>query len=403
MVPSQNHGDLGDEVKLSAGKVKALKEPGRYSDGGGLYYVIRSTGSRAWVQRVTVHGARRDIGLGPYPTVSLADARRKCAENRTAIANGVDPVAERAEQRRAVAVPTLREAARAYYELHLPNLKNGKHRANWMQVLERHALRTLGDVPVDRIDGPAVLGVLTAIWTARPPTARRVRQRLRKIFGYCLARGHISVNPAGEIIDGGLPPQPRNNSHFRSIHYSVVEEALGAIDESTASLSAKLCFRFLVLTAARSGEARGATWDEIDLDTRTWTIPGGRMKGGVSHRVPLSDQALDVLGDALRIRDGSDLVFPSAQARGREMSDMTLTEVLRRTGLSEQSTVHGFRASFRSWALEQTDAPWAVAEAALAHKLGNSVETAYIRSDLFTQRRGLMQKWADYLMGDDAG
>ena len=222
-------------MKLSAAKVKNLRQPGRYSDGAGLYHVIRPTGSRAWVQRVVVNSRRRDIGLGPYPVVSLADARKRCADNRTAIANGIDPVIERKERSRVVSVPTLREATQAYYELHLPNLKNGKHRASWMQVLGCHAMPTLGDIPVDRIDGPSVLGVLIPVWTSRPPTARRVRQRLRKVFGYCLARGHISVNPAGEVIDGGLPPLPRSKNHFRALHYSDVAEALEIVEGSTAS------------------------------------------------------------------------------------------------------------------------------------------------------------------------
>ena len=388
-------------MKLSATRVRTLRQPGRYSDGGGLYYVIRPTGSRAWVQRVVVDGRRRDIGLGPYPVVSLADARKRCADNRTAIANGIDPVTERKERSRAVSVPTLREATQAYYELHLPNLKNGKHRTNWMQVLERHAMPRLGDIPVDRIDGPSVLGVLVPVWTSRPPTARRVRQRLRKVFGYCLARGHISVNPAGEVIDGGLPPQPRSKNHFRALHYSDVAEALEIVEGSTASLSAKLCLRFLVLTAARSGEARGATWDEIDLEARTWTIPASRMKAGVEHRVPLSDQAVEVLERVRSLVDGSGFVFPSPMRPGRAMSDMALTVVLRNTGLAERATVHGFRTSFKTWTMEQTDTPWAVGEAALAHTIGNSVEAAYARSDLFERRRTLMQDWADYGMDDD--
>ena len=168
-------------------------------------------------------------------------------------------------------------------------------------------------------------------------------------------------------------------------------------------MTAKLCCRFLVLTAARSGEARGATWDEIDVEGRVWRIPAERMKAGEEHRVPLSEQALEVLDRASALRDDSGLVFPSPQKRKTTMSDMTLTKVLRSVGLAERATVHGFRSSFKNWTLERTDAPWAVSEAALAHTLGNSTEQAYARSDLFERRRALMQRWADYLTGSPPG
>ena len=192
---------------------------------------------------------------------------------------------------------------------------------------------------------------------------------------------------------------PKVKAHLRALPYQEVRSALEAVETSRASVSTKLCFRFLVLTAARSGEARGAAWDEIDLQERVWRIPSERMKAGMEHRVPLSGQALDLLGEASVLRDESGLVFPSPMKPGSPMSDMTLTKVLRSTGLAERATVHGFRSSFKNWALEQTDTPWAVSEAALAHVLGNSTEQAYARSDLFERRRTLMQQWADYLTG----
>ncbi len=205
------------------------------------------------------------------------------------------------------------------------------------------------------------------------------------------------TNPAGEVIDGALPPMSKVKAHFRSLPYQEVGTALKTVDASQASLSAKLCFRFLVLTAARSGEARAATWDEIDMQAQVWRIPSERMKASVEHRVPLSVQALDVLAQAYTLRDESGLVFPSPLKAGSPMSDMTLTKVLRSTGLAERATVHGFRSSFKNWTLEQTETPWAVSEAALAHTLGNSTEQAYARSDLFERRQTLMQQWADYL------
>ena len=382
-------------MALSATRVKALKEPGRYSDGGGLHLYIRKAGRKSWVLRITIDGRRRDIGLGGFPAASLAKAREKAADNRAAVVEGRDPLADK----RALATPSFREAACAVHEANKPRWRNAKHSESWMQTLERHAMPTLGSTPVDRIDRGDVLRVLTPIWTTRPETARRVRQRMRTVFRWAMAHGFIENNPAGEAIDGALPPMPKVKAHLRSLPYQEAGSALETVEASQASLSAKLCFWFLVLTAARSGEARGATWDEIDLHDQVWRIPPERMKAGVEHRVPLSGQTIELVGKASALRDDSGLVFPSPLKPGSPMSDMTLTKVLRSAGLAERATVHGFRSSFKNWALEQTDTPWAVSEAALAHVLGNSTEQAYARSDLFERRRTLMQQWADYLTG----
>ena len=209
----------------------------------------------------------------------------------------------------------------------------------------------------------------------------------------------METNPAGEAINGALPPMPKVKAHLRALPYQEVGAALETVSASEASLPSKLCFRFLVLTAARSGEARGATWDEIDLQGTVWRIPSERMKAGVEHRVPRVGQALDLLGEASALRDEAGLVFPSPLKPGSPLSDVTLTKVLRSTGLTERATVHGFRSSFKNWTLEQTDTPWAVSESALAHILGNSTEQAYARSDLFERRRALMQLWAACLTG----
>ena len=256
----------------------------------------------------------------------------------------------------------------------------------------------IGDRRIDRIDQADVLDVLKPIWTEIPETARRVRQRMRTVFRWAMSHRYLEHNPAGEAIDGALPRMPKVKNHLRSLPYVEVSNALRLVEESPASLSSKLCFRFLVLTAARSGEARGAVWDEVDLDGEVWEIPAERMKGGELHRVPLSRQALEVLEEARVLGDGSNLVFPSPALEGRELSNMTLTKILRAVGLAERATCHGFRTSFRTWTLEQTDAVWAVAEAALAHGLGNQVEKSYARSDLFDRRRDLMQAWADYIL-----
>ena len=382
-------------MALSATRAKALKDPGRYADGGGLHLYISKAGRKSWVLRITIDRRRRDIGLGAFPSVGLAQAREKAAGNRAAVAEGRDPLAKK----HSPAMPTFTEAARAVHAANKPRWRNDKHIASWMQTLERHAIPSLGNTPLDRIGRGDVLRVLTPIWTTRPETARRVRQRMRTVFLWGMAHSFMGTNPAGEAIDGALPPMPKVKEHLRALPYQEVGAALGAVQSSQASVSAKLCFRFLVLTAARSGEARGATWDEIDLEGKEWRIPSQRMKAGMEHRVPLSRPALDLLHEASALRDESGLVFPSPVKLGSPMSDMTLTKVLRSVGLAERATIHGFRSSFKNWTLEQTDTPWAVSEAALAHSLGNATEQAYARSDLFERRRALMQLWADFLTG----
>ena len=311
------------------------------------------------------------------------------------MADGQDPAADKRKR----ATPTFKEAAYAVLEMNRPRWKSAKHGANWIQMLERHAMPTLGNMPVDRIDRTHVLDVLVPIWTTRQETARRVRQRLKAIFRWAMAHDYIDRNPAGEAIDGALPAMPIVREHFRALPYEEVGKALATVEASNASLSSRLCLRYLVLTAARSGEARGATWDETDMKGREWRIPGSRMKGGREHRVPLSGTALDVLRRARALDDNSGLVFPSALKPGRPLSDMTLTKILRSVGLADRATVHGFRTSFKTWAMERTNTPWAVGEAALAHTLGNSTEQAYARSDLFERRCVLMQQWGDYLFG----
>ena len=380
---------------LSATRVRALKKPGRHPDGGGLYLYVSKTGRKSWVQRITIAGRRRDIGLGAFPSVTLAKARQKAFENRAIVAEGRDPLAEK----HAPPMPTFRKAAHVVHEANKPRWRNPSHITGWIQTLERHAVPKLGRMPLDEIDRRDVLEVLTPIWTTRPETARRVRQRMRTIFRWGMAHGFMESNPAGEAIDGALPPMPKVKAHFRALPYQEVASALETVEASQASIASKLCFRFLVLTAARSGEARGTSWNEIDLQDRVWRIPGGRMKGGAEHRVPLSRQAVELLGESTALREETELVFPSPLKTGEPLSNMSLMKVLRSVGLAERTTVHGFRSSFKNWTLEQTDTPWAVSEAALAHILGNSTEQAYARSDLFERRRSLMQQWADYLLG----
>ena len=268
--------------------VRAINRPGMYGDGNTLYLNVAPGGSKQWIQRLTINGKRHDIGLGGCGYVTLAQAREAAHENRMLARRGGDPLAAK----RQIKVPTFREAAQRTYETLRPRWRNKQVARNWMQQLERHAFKTLGTLPVDRIGREDVLAVLTPIWTEKPETARRVRRHIRATLKWCQAHGHVQFNAAGEAIDGALPTMPAVKSHFRALPYADVPSALETVEASRASLTAKLALRFLILTAARTSEIRGARWDEIDVETRVWRIPGERMKTGTEHRVPLSGAAL---------------------------------------------------------------------------------------------------------------
>lgn len=254
----------------------------------------------------------------------------------------------------------------------------------------------LGKKPVDAIDTADVLSVLMPIWNSKPETAGRVRQRMATVFDFAIAAGWREHNPCNGALNAALPRRPRERLHHPALPYSEVAEALDAIRRAPGHETCSDALTFLVLTAARTGEVRQATWDEIDLDARVWTVPAAHMKMRKIHRVPLSSGAVAVLERARERTKGRGLVFPSNRKAGQPLSNMALTMLLRRAGY-DHITTHGFRSSFRDWTLEQTDAPWAVAEAALAHNLGGGEVMAYARSDLFERRRALMQHWADYI------
>ena len=382
-------------MALTAAKAKALSEPGMHNDGRGLYLRVAKGGSKGWILRITVDGRRRDIGLGGYPAVTLAKARQLADGHRLAVAEGRDPLAEK----RRAKMLTFAEASAKVHEANLPRWKNEKHTAQWLSTLERYAFPTIGKMPVDRIERRDVLAILTPIWTAKPETARRTRQRIRTVLKWAMAHEFVEHNAAGEGIDGALPAMRRFKAHHRALPYAEIPAALETIDVSPAGLAARACMRFLILTAARSGEARGALWSEVDVEGREWRTPAERMKGGVEHRVPLSDAAVTALHEAAPLRGGDDLIFPSPRKHGRPLSDMALTKTLRDCGLADRATVHGFRSAFRDWAAERTNAPHAVMERALAHAVADAVEAAYARSDLFERRRALMAEWGRFVTG----
>ena len=338
--------------RLTARMVRVLSEPGRYGDGGTLFLNVAPGGSKSWIQRLTINGKRHDIGLGGYSLVTLAEAREQAFENRRLARRRGDPLAAKHRSN----VPSFEQAAVRTFEANRPRWRDGKTATNWMGAMARYAFPIIGAKPVDQIGREQVLRVLTPIWTHKPALARKLRQRMRATLAWAQAHGYIEHNIAGEAIDAALPAMPAVKAHFRALPYSEVAGALETIEASRASLSARACLRFVVLTACRSGEARGATWDEIDLEAREWRIPGERVKTGTVHRVPLSDAALAALKLVRPQRGESDLLFPSPLRPGKPLSDMTLTKVLRDSGLADRATVHGFRTAFRTWAAEKTNA-----------------------------------------------
>ncbi|MEN3973798.1 integrase arm-type DNA-binding domain-containing protein [Emcibacter sp. SYSU 3D8] len=378
---------------LNATQVRALKEPGRYSDGDGLMLNVKDGGSKSWLLRIQHDGKRREFGLGSLKDVSLADAREKAGEIRKQVRQGADPVAEKQKQRERV--PTFREAAKAVHKEHKRGWKNGKHQAQWLATLETYAFPAIGDMSVEAIEGRMVRDVLANIWLEKPETARRVRQRIGAVLDYAYSKGWRTQEAPMRSVTKGLPRQPRKTGRFEAMPYSDVPDFLEKLRERDSM--GRLALEALILTAARSGEIRGATWDEIDLDTALWTIPGKRMKAGKAHTVPLSPATVEVFKRAAALRlKGSELVF-YGQKPGRPLSDMTLLKVLRDMELP--FTVHGFRSAFRDWAAEETSFPGEVAEAALAHAIPNKVEAAYRRTEFLEKRRSMMEAWGRFSTG----
>ena len=385
--------------ELSPLAVSRLTEPGFHRVGGvtGLYLQINERGARSWVLRMMVGTKRRELGLGGFPTVGLADARTKARAVREQVENGLDPIAEKrkkremliAEQRR----PTFKKCAEQFMAMKSAEWRNDKHRQQWVNTLNQYAYPTIGDLPVHEISQRHVLTILEPIWTVKTETANRVRGRIENVLDWATAHGErTGVNPArwrGQLDK--LLPSPKKIAkvvHHPALPYEQLAEFQQRLNQYP-SISAK-ALGFAILTAARSGEVRGATWEEIDFAKRIWTVPADRMKGGKEHRVPLSRRAIALLKTLPPQKTG--IVF--ATQKGNALSDMALTMLLR--GVWPGITAHGFRSTFRDWAAEQTSFPREVCEQALAHALPNQVEAAYRRSDLFDKRRELMDQWAAF-------
>lgn len=416
--------------KLSAVTLPKIKEPGMYADGGGLYLRVTPAGGKFWAFRFMMAGKAREMGLGAFPDVSLADARLKAADCRRLKSEGQDPIAAREDAARARGAlaarsKTFKQCAEAYIEDHRAGWRNDKHKWQWTSSLEIYAYPIFKDMPVQEIDAALVLKVLRQkqpkkekkgkkadwegadFWTAQPDTASRVRGRIEKILDW-------AASPANKYRTGENPARWRGHlehllpklskvrriAHQPALPYEQIGDFMTALGDEGGNAAEALAFT--ILTAARTGEAIGAAWPEIDWQKKIWTVPGQRMKGGREHRVPLSDEAIRVLKRVKKLQD--DLwrkgdpepywIFDGLKS-GRPLSNTAMLMLLRRMK-RDDITVHGFRSTFRDWAAEQTNFPREVAELCLAHVSGDKVEQAYQRGDLFEKRRQLMAAWARY-------
>ena len=374
--------------KLTAAFVRGVSKAGKYGDQHGLILRVQPSGSKAWIWRGTVNGRRRDLGLGRYPYTSLAEARAKAFDYRKTALDGGDPVTLRSG-----GVPTFVAAVESVITLHAGKWKpGGKSEESWRSSLENYVLPAIGSKRVDEITPADVLACLAPIWHTKATTAKRVRQRIAAVMRWAVAQGYRTDNPAGAAVTAALPKQNGGTNHHRALPHRDVAAAIAKVRASKVDPLVRLAFEFLILTAARSGEVRGARWAEIDRDNATWTIPGKRMKRGEPHRIPLSAAALAVLAEAREHVAGSPLVFPR---QGGEMPHWVLSKLPRRIGID--GTLHGMRSSFRDWCGE-SGVDRVVAEASLSHRVGNAAEQAYSRSDLLERRRNVMEQWGQYLV-----
>ena len=370
---------------LSAAFVRSAP-PGRHADGNGLYLFVQPSGTRSWVQRLVIRGRRRELGLGAATLVPLAKAREQALANRVLARSGGDPLADK---RRVQGVPTFAEAAERVLEQKRGGWRGRWHAQNWWRSMERYAFPRIGSRPVSEVNTADVLEILTPIWHVKAETARAVRQRIRSVIEWAIALDMRNDNPCDRVLPV-LGPQNDIVTHRQALAHRDVAGAIEAVRSGSAQPAVKLAFEFLVLTATRSGEVRGAQWAEVDATDRVWTLSAQRMKAKREHRVPLCGRALEILDAARALGDGNPHVFPMRS--GRPISASTLVKTLQ--NLRVPAVPHGFRSSFRDWAAEKTDHPREVIEAALAHVVQNKVEAAYARSDLFERRRRLMDDWA---------
>ena len=383
--------------RLTVREVQTISQPGLYSDGDGLYLQVTSPSSKTWIYRYQLRGRRRDLGLGSCKIYSLAIAREKAFEARRKVKEGIDPIEERRTTLHDDRITIdFREASGRYIVAKSPEWKNAKHKQQWTNTIAKYCTPIIGSISVNAINTELVLKCLEPIWREKPETATRIRSRIEIILNWAKVKGYRNgENPARwkGHLDQLLPSKPKFaavRSHA-SMPYASIPTFMTKLQER--SDTACYALTFLILTASRTGEVRNAQWNEIDLCTASWEIPGTRMKSGRNHRIPLSKPALKILA-TMQTMPMNDFIFPGRK-RDKPISDMSMLEVLRRQQIPFM--VHGFRASFRTWVAEKTTFQDDVAEAALAHSVGNKVVAAYQRGDLFEKRCRLMDAWAEFI------
>ena len=381
--------------RLTAKRIAKLNKPGRYPDGYGLLLQITPRGSRSWLLRFERGGRERWLGLGPLHTVSLKEARERAKAARLQLLDGIDPIDARRgqhNQKRIVQATsvTFKQAAERFLAAHEGAWRNEMHRRQWHTTLATYAFPVLGNLPVSSIDTNLVLKVLKPIWSSKQVTAKRLRGRIERVLDWARARKLRSgENPAQwrGHLDQLLAKPATIKQHLAALPFAEVPQFMAELRHRDDVPARAL--EFIILTAARAGEALGATWDEVDLINKVWTIPASRMKAGKEHRVPLTDRVVDI-SEGLPHESGTDRLFISAQP-GSRLTSITLLKLAR--GMRPSITVHGFRSSFSDWANERTDFPTLAVELALAHTVGSAAERAYRRGDLFEKRRKLMDAW----------
>jgi integrase len=395
---------LAGRRRFTVRRVQALTDPGRYCDGAGLWLQVSPTATKSWIFRYQLDGRARHMGLGPYPEVTLSEARDAALEARRLLIQGVDPIEARNAERRAArtrakGAVSFAEAAGQYIADHRDDWKNQKHAAQWTSSLQAYAHPTLGSMDVRTITVADLMRVLRPIWLEKHETASRLRGRIERILDWCSTMGYGAGQNAARWrgnLDHLLPRRStrRRVRHHPALPWHEVPAFMARLRDLDGRGAQAL--EFIILTAGRSGEVRGATRSEFDLNRARWTIPAERMKGEREHRVPLSMQAVKLL-QSLPPLSGSPYLFWAP--RGGMLSDMTISAVCRRMGV--EAVPHGFRSSFRDWCAEATNFPREVAEQALAHANPDRVEAAYFRSDLFEKRRVLMAEWATFCDGNE--
>jgi integrase len=390
---------------LTADTAESVTRPGLHRAAKRLYLQVSPTGAKSWIFRYSAGGRIRSMGLGPFPDVTISKAKAKADKQNAILADGIDPIAKRdadaAAKAKIAGGTTFREIATAYIAAHTPSWKNTKYATQWTTSLKADVYPRLGDMPVASITVDDVLAVLLPIWTEKHESATRIRSRIAAVLSAAKAKGlRDGPNPAAwaDNLKHLLPTISRSRRivHFRALPYAAVP-ALMATLRARPGVSA-LALRFTILTACRTAEMRGATWDEFDLDAKVWTVPGSRIKSGRMHRVPISDEVVAILETVKGL--SKKWVFPGR--KGKPLSDNALLILLERLELGAKTTTHGFRSAFRMWAAEQTNYPREICEQALAHSTQDEVEAAYMRGDHFNKRTALMRDWAVFLGQQDA-